>query len=131
MCAFVLLSSISAFSLRHLLYHKGWETYGADLDPRHRLNQANPSLNELNSGKSMRACMLSCFIYVQFCNPMDCSPLGSSVHGILLARILECAVMPSSRGSFWPSDQTPVSWSPALAGRFFTTSATWEAPGKP
>ena len=33
------------------------------------------------------------------CNPMDCSPSGSSVHGMLQARILEWVVMPSSRGS--------------------------------
>ena len=33
------------------------------------------------------------------CDLMDCSPPGSSVHGILLARILEWVVMPSSRGS--------------------------------
>ena len=33
------------------------------------------------------------------CNPMDCSPPGSSVHGILQARILEWVTMPSSRGS--------------------------------
>ena len=37
--------------------------------------------------------------YVTLCDPMDCSPPGSSVHGILQARILECAAMPSSRGS--------------------------------
>ena len=35
------------------------------------------------------------------CNPMDCSPWGSSLHGILQARILERVVMPSSRGSSW------------------------------
>ena len=60
-------------------------------------------------------------------DPMDCSPLGPSVHGILQARILEWVAMPSSRGSSPPKDQTRVSfvW-PALAGRFFTTSATWE-----
>ena len=33
------------------------------------------------------------------CDPVDCSPPGSSVHGILQARVLECVVMPSSRGS--------------------------------
>ena len=33
---------------------------------------------------------------------MDCSPPGSSIHGILQARILQCVAMPSSRGSFWP-----------------------------
>ena len=33
------------------------------------------------------------------CDPMDCSPLGSSVHGILQTRILEGVAMPSTRGS--------------------------------
>ena len=36
------------------------------------------------------------------CNPMDCSPLGSSVHGILQARILEWVAISSSRGSSKP-----------------------------
>ena len=40
--------------------------------------------------------------YVQLCNPMDCGPPGSSVHGILQARILEWVAMPSSRGSSQP-----------------------------
>jgi len=43
------------------------------------------------------------------CNPIDCSPPGSSVHGILQARILEWIAMPSSRGSSQPRDQTLVS----------------------
>ena len=47
--------------------------------------------------------------------------------GILQARIMEWVVMPSSRGSSWPKDWTHVSMSPSLAGRFFTTSTTWEA----
>ena len=38
----------------------------------------------------------------QLCNPMDCSPPGSSVHGILQARILEWVAMPSTRGSSQP-----------------------------
>ena len=47
-------------------------------------------------------CMLSC---VQlFYNPMDCSPLSSSVRGILQARILEWVAMPFSRGSSRPRD---------------------------
>ena len=44
----------------------------------------------------------SCVLYMQLCltvTPVDCSPPGSSVHGILQARILECATMTSSRGS--------------------------------
>ena len=42
---------------------------------------------------------------------------GSSVHGILQARILERVAMPSSRGSAWPRDRTCIS---CIAGRFFT-----------
>ena len=38
------------------------------------------------------------------CDPMDCSPSGSSVHGILQVRILEWVVLPSSRGSSWTRD---------------------------
>ena len=48
------------------------------------------------------------------CNPMDCSPPGSFAQGILQARILEWVVMPSSRRSSWPREQTCVSAAPAL-----------------
>ena len=44
------------------------------------------------------------------CDPMDCSLPGSSVHGILQARILEWIAMLSSRGSSQPTDQTWVSY---------------------
>ena len=57
------------------------------------------------------------------CDPMDCSPPGSSVHGILQARILEWLAMPSSRGSSRPSNWTGVSF----ASEFFTSWATREA----
>ena len=51
------------------------------------------------------------------CDPMDYSPPGSSVHGILQARILESVDIPFSRGLSRPRDRTPVSH---FAGRFFT-----------
>ena len=54
---------------------------------------------------------------------MDCSPPGSSVHGILQARILEWVAMSSSRGSSWPRDWTQVS---CIAGRFLLSVS----PGK-
>ena len=56
-------------------------------------------------------------------DPMDHGPPGSSVCGILQARILEWAAMPFSSGSFRPWDQT---WVFLTAGRFFTVWATWE-----
>ena len=50
------------------------------------------------SAQSLLACLT-------LCNPMDCSPPGSSVHVILQDRILEWVALPSSRGSSWPMDQ--------------------------
>ena len=54
---------------------------------------------------------------------MDCSPPGSSFHGILQARTLEWVAVPSSRSS-QPRDQTQVS---CITGRFFTMWSTREA----
>ena len=54
---------------------------------------------------------------------MDCNPPGSSVHGILQARILEWVAIPFSRESFRPRDQT---WVSCTAGRFFTIWVTRE-----
>ena len=59
-----------------------------------------------------------------FCDPMDRSPPGSSVHGLTQARILEWFAIFFSRGSSPSWDQTFVS---CIAGGFFTT----ESPGKP
>ena len=61
------------------------------------------------------------------CDPMDCSPPSSSVHGILQTRILEWIAMPSFRGSSWPRDWTPISCVSCFAGIFFTA----EPPGRP
>ena len=57
------------------------------------------------------------------CNPMDCSPPGSSVHEIFQARILEWVTISFSRGSSQPRDRTLVSWT---AGKFSTNWATRE-----
>ena len=61
------------------------------------------------------------------CDPMDLSPPGFSVHGILQARVLEWVAMPSSRGSSDPGIKPASLMSPALAGGFFSTITTWEA----
>ena len=73
--------------------------------------------------KKSHTCMISHFSRVQLCDPVDCSLLGSSVHGILQARVLEWVAMPSYKGSYWPKDHTGVSCS---ADGFFTA----EPPGK-
>ena len=59
------------------------------------------------------------------CDPMDPSPPGSSVYGMLQARILEWVAMPSS-GNQQDLEIKPVSlMSPALAGKFFAIRTTW------
>ena len=60
------------------------------------------------------------------CNPMDCSLAGSSVYGILRARILKWVAMPSSRESFWPRDWTCSSCSSCIASRLFITEPPWK-----
>ena len=60
------------------------------------------------------------------CDPMDCSLLGSSIHGIFQARVLEWVAIYFSRGSSWPRDGTCVS---RIVGRHFTVWATREARG--
>ena len=59
------------------------------------------------------------------CKPLDCSPPGSSVHGILQT---ESGLPCPPPGDLPNPEMEPLSlMSPALAGKFFTTSATWEA----
>ena len=53
------------------------------------------------------------------CDPMDCSPPGSSVHEVLQARILEWVPMPSSRESSRPRDETCVSYIPCTGRQVF------------
>ena len=60
------------------------------------------------------------------CDPMDCSPPGSLVHGIFQAWKLEWVAISFSRGSSGPRDRTQVS---RIVGRRFTVWATREAPG--
>ena len=44
------------------------------------------------------------------CDPLDCSPPDSFIHGILQGRMLVCVAISFSRGPFWPMDQTQASW---------------------
>ena len=66
-------------------------------------------------------------LHETLCGPMECSTPDFSVHGILLARILEWVAISFSRGSSPTRDHPASLASPALAGWFFTT----EPPGKP
>ena len=69
-------------------------------------------------------CVLIAQLCLTLCDPMDCSPPGSSICRILQARILEWIAIPFSKRSSWPRDQTHVS---CVADRFFTACHTREA----
>ena len=79
-----------------------------------------------HSGFCVCACMRaqSC---PTLCDPIVCSPPGSSVQVIFQTRVLECIAISYSRGSSRPRDQIQVSCVFWLEGRFFTTGS----PGKP
>ena len=80
--------------------------------------------------KMLCVCFKLCALYVckvkvkslspvQLCNPMDCSPPGSSIHRIFQARVLECVAISFSRGSSQLRDWTQVS---CITGRHFNIS---------
>ena len=69
-------------------------------------------------------CVCACIVSqsrLTLCDPMDCSPPGSSVHGILQARKLEWVAISCSRASSWPRDQNCVSVFTVLTVRFLNT----------
>ena len=90
--------------------------------PNPGIKPRSPALQvySLPSKPPGKLCAVLCLVaqpYLTLCDPADCSPRGSSVCGILQARIVEWIAMPSSRGPFQPRDQTQVS---RIADRFFT-----------
>ena len=91
-----------------------------------RKQQLEPDMEQLTHSKVGKKydeavyCHLAYLTYIQsrsevaqscptLCDPMDCCPPGSSVLGILQARIPEWVCMPSSRGSSRPRDRAHVS----------------------
>ena len=72
--------------------------------------------------------VLSCVVMSDSVTPVDCSPPGSSVHGIFQTRILEWTAIFSSRESSQLRDQTLVSY---MVKWILYHWATWEARGAP
>ena len=70
--------------------------------------------------KSLKSCPT-------LCDPVDCSLPGFSVHGILRARYWSGLPFPSPGDFPNPGIEPKSLMSPALAGKFLTTRATWEA----
>ena len=108
----------------------------------HRYQNPQQNISELNSkyirriiqhdqwicsrnARIVHACMLVLLVCLTLCDPMGCSPTGSSsVHGICQARILEQVAISYSRGSSQPRDQACVS---CIGQQILCHWATWEA----
>ena len=86
----------------------------------------------LNRGKRaggcvcVHTCVQSC---PTLCNPMDCSPPGSSVHELFQARILEWVAISYSRGSSQPRDWICIPCVSGIGRWILYHCATWEAGG--
>ena len=91
---------------------------------RHIYDAQDHQYNKVSSHTGQNVCMLSHFSHVWLCDPMGCSLWGSSVHGILQARILEWVPISSSGDVPDPGIEPASLTFPALAGKFFTTSTT-------
>ena len=88
----------------------------------HPLLSSSPALNLSQHQKESESDVTqSC---LTLCDPMACSPPGSSIHGIFQARILEWIAIFFARGFFRPRDQTQVFH---IAGRLFTHWARRES----
>ena len=122
-------SSIHIGFSSHLLILSGGPSFPPDFRPKHlswpQFPQPTSNLSEYRwlCFKNTKVKVLVAQSCQTLCDSMDYSPSGSSVHGILQARILKWVAIPFSRGSSQPRDWTWVSW---IAGRFFTVWATRE-----
>ena len=82
--------------------------------------QADSLPTELSHAKLLPSCPI-------LCGPVDCSAPGFSAHGILQARYWSQLPFSTPGKLPDPGMEPMVLTSPSLVGRFFTTSATWEA----
>ena len=84
-----------------------WKMFNISITnhPQRHQNIKKSAIVSTMLNSPMHAHLQNCFT---LCDPMNCSPPGSFVHGILEARILEWVAMPSSRGSSRPRDRTWV-----------------------
>ena len=128
----VILFKWSWLTDRTNLWWSRWEHWLPLVGPTSVLEMCGDYIHGNLLSCMFKICMLYCILYLHFwrevaqpcplfCDPMDCSLPGSSIHGILQARIVEWAAISCSKGSSWPRDQTRVS---DTAGRLLTVWAT-------
>ena len=108
----------------HLLVLSLHSFFSPSKTPFYPDSSLSNSPSELSKRLSFQSLVLAAQSYPTLCEPRDCSPPGSFVHGILQVRILEWVAILFSRASSQPRDLTWVSY---IAGRLFTIWATREA----
>ena len=82
-----------------------------------KIYKARSGIQKAPNSCIVHACVCVCSVSqpcLTLCSPMNCTPPGSSLHGIVQARIPECVATYSSRGSSQPRDYTCISHAPAL-----------------
>ena len=90
---------------RHFCEEVDWSETGKNpsgycVDPTNRVSVAS-------TPQYVCVCVCACMhMRLTLCNPIDCSPSGSSVHGVFQARKLKCFAVSYSRGSSKPRDQS-------------------------
>ena len=117
---FVLSAAIQNSEYTHI--HAHVVTYPAYFLLPMKMNESAPS--PVCYGPHIHVCMLIAQLCLTLCDSVDCSLQGSSVHGILQARILERVAIPFSEGFSRPREQTRIS---SIAGGFYTVWVTREA----
>ena len=100
--------------------HKKW------LKPHDHLNQYRKSIWQksafIQNQNSIQSLCSVTQLWPTLCNPMGCSPLGSSIHGIFKARIVEWAAISTPVDLSNPKiEPASLLSSPVLTGGFFTT----------
>ena len=89
--------------------NQGWEQPTLHRGGRYRGNRETERHSMFSEWQQWRLLIYLLSPIWLFCNPMDCSSPGSSVHGISQARILKWVAISFSRESSWPRDRTHVS----------------------
>ena len=98
---------------------------------RSNSNKYNKQVKNPSRGLSSRLTLSSWYavcVCAQLCLTLCGSPPGSSVHGILQARILEWVAVSFSKGCSWPRDPT---WDSCIGRQILYHSATWEGFSRP
>ena len=93
----------------------------------HRNSKEKPLFFFFLAAECVYVCVLDTQSCPTLCNPMDCSPPGSSVHGIVQARIPEWGAISSFGGSSQPRGQNCVTCVSCVGRQVLSHCATWEA----